>query len=362
MEILVTGNMGYVGPLVLRRLRESYPGATLIGYDMGYFAHCLTGVPRFPETRADIQHFGDIRHLPEQVLRGVDGVVHLCAISNDPMGALYEDVTMTINYRASIDLARKAKLAGVKKFVFASSCSVYGFAEGGPRREEDELNPLTAYAKSKVATERDLASLASETFTTTCLRFSTACGMSDRVRLDLVLNDFVAGALASNRISILSDGTPWRPLIHVKDMARAIDWALQRNHYDGGTSLVLNVGSDAWNYQVKDLAAAVSKVIPNVEVSINKDAQPDKRSYRVNFDKFTKLAQGYLPAVDLHTAVEDLRDGLTTMKFRDPHFRTGEFVRLVTLKRLREAGHLTDNLEWTDRMTYGEKSPSPLTR
>lgn len=358
MKILVTGNMGYVGPLVLRRLRESYPGAILIGYDMGYFAHCLTGVPRLPETRADVQFFGDIRQVPEEILQGVDGVVHLCAISNDPMGALYEDVTLTINHRASIDLAQKAKRAGVKKFVFASSCSVYGFAEGGPRREEDELNPLTAYAKSKVATERDLALVASETFTATCLRFSTACGMSDRVRLDLVLNDFVAGALASKRINILSDGTPWRPLIHVKDMARAIDWALQRNHRDGGSCLTLNVGSDYWNYQVKDLAAAVAKLIPGVEVSINKDAQPDKRSYRVNFDKFTKLAQGFLPAVDLSNAVVDLRDGLTTMKFQDPQFRTGEFMRLVTLKRLRENGHLTDNLEWTDRANASEKSLS----
>lgn len=355
MKILVTGNMGYVGPLVLRRLRESHPGATLIGYDMGYFAHCLTGAPRFPESRADVQYFGDIRQVSEDILHGVDGVVHLCAISNDPMGALYEDVTMTINHGASVDLAKKAKRAGVKRFVFASSCSVYGFAEGGPRREEDELNPLTAYAKSKVATERDLASLASETFTATCLRFSTACGMSDRVRLDLVLNDFVAGALASKRINILSDGTPWRPLIHVKDMARAIDWALQRNHREGGTCLTLNVGSDTWNYQVKDLAAAVAKVIPGVEVSINKDAQPDKRSYRVNFDKFTKLAQGFLPAVDLSSAVVDLRDGLTAMKFQDPQFRTGEFMRLVTLKRLRENGHLTDNLEWAERTGTGAK-------
>ena len=349
MKILVTGNMGYVGPLVLRRLRESYPGITLVGYDMGYFAHCLTGAQRLPESRADAQYFGDIRQVPEEILRGVDGVVHLCAISNDPMGALFEDVTLAINHRASVDLAQKAKRAGVKRFVFASSCSVYGFAEGGPRREEDALNPLTAYAKSKVHTEQDLASIASDTFTTTCLRFATACGMSDRLRLDLALNDFVAGALVSKRINILSDGTPWRPLIHVKDMARAIDWALQRDHRDGGRCLTLNVGSEAWNYQVKDLAAAVAKLIPNVEVSINKDAQPDKRSYRVNFDKFTKLAQGFLPAVDLPAAVVDLRDGLMTMKFADQDFRTGEFMRLVTLRRLRDSGQLTDDLVWIDR-------------
>jgi nucleoside-diphosphate-sugar epimerase len=349
MKILITGNMGYVGPMVLRRLRESHPAAELLGYDTGYFAHCLTGVERFPESLADVQYFGDIRSVSDEVLQGVDAVVHLCAISNDPMGALFEDITLDINHRASIDLACKAKRAGVKKFVFASSCSVYGFAEGGPRREEDAVNPLTAYAKSKVNTEQDLALLASETFTATCLRFATACGMSDRLRLDLVLNDFVAGALASKHINILSDGTPWRPLIHVRDMARAIDWAVQRDHRDGGTCLTLNVGSDTWNYQVKDLAAAVAKLVPNVEVSINMDAQPDKRSYRVNFDKFTKLAQGFLPVVDLQNAVVDLRDGLMAMHFQDTNFRTGEFMRLVTLKRLRESGQLTDSLVWRER-------------
>jgi len=349
MKILVTGNMGYVGPLVLRRLRESHPQATLIGYDMGYFAHCLTGVSRLPESLADQQHFGDIRHVPEQILQGIDAIVHLCAISNDPMGATFEKVTLDINHRASINLAEKAKRAGVKKFVFASSCSVYGFAEGGPRREEDALNPLTAYAKSKVQTEQDLASLTSEAFTATCLRFATACGMSDRLRLDLVLNDFVAGALVSKHINILSDGTPWRPLIHVKDMARAIDWAVQRDRRDGGSFLTINVGSDAWNYQVKDLADAVANLVPNVEISINKDAQPDKRSYRVNFDKFFKLAQGFLPMVDLQSAVKDLRDGLTAMRFVDQEFRTGELIRLVTLKRLREGGQLTDDFVWKER-------------
>jgi nucleoside-diphosphate-sugar epimerase len=226
---------------------------------------------------------------------------------------------------------------------------VYGFAEGGPRREEDALNPLTAYAKSKVQTEQDLASLASEAFTATCLRFATACGMSDRLRLDLVLNDFVASALVSKHINILSDGTPWRPLIHVKDMARAIDWAVQRERRDGGSFLTINVGSDAWNYQVKDLAAAVANLVPNIEVSINKDAQPDKRSYRVNFDKYFKLAQGFLPMIDLQSAVKDLRDGLMAMQFHDQEFRTGELIRLVTLKRLRESGQLTDHLTWNER-------------
>jgi nucleoside-diphosphate-sugar epimerase len=348
MKILITGNMGYVGPSVLRRLRASYPKAIILGYDTGYFAHCLTGALRLPESYADLQYFGDIRHVPDEVLEGVDAIVHLCAISNDPMGATFESVTLDINYAASVALAQKAKRAGVKRFVFASSCSVYGFAEGGPRREEDGLNPLTAYAKSKVQTEQDLASLASETFTATCLRFATACGMSDRLRLDLVLNDFVASAIGAKRINILSDGTPWRPLIHVKDMARAIDWAVQRNPRDGGSFLTVNVGSDTWNYQVKDLAEAVANLVPNVEISINKDAQPDKRSYRVNFDKYTKLAHGFLPAEDLKSSVRDLYDGLMAMQFHDQEFRTGALIRLVTLKRLRDNGQLTDDLKWRE--------------
>lgn len=350
MKILVTGNMGYVGPLVLRRLREFHPQATLIGYDTGYFAHCLTGGSRLPESLADLQYFGDIRHVSDQILQGIDVIIHLCAISNDPMGASFERVTIDINYQASIKLAQKAKRAGVKKFVFASSCSVYGFAEGGSRREEDTLNPLTAYAKSKVQTESDLASLASKDFSVTCLRFATACGMSDRLRLDLVLNDFVAGALASKHINILSDGTPWRPLIHVRDMARAIDWAVQRDPKDSGNFLTVNVGSDGWNYQVKDLAEAVANLVPDVKISINKNAQPDRRSYRVNFEKFSKLANEFLPIVDLESAVKDLRDGLMRMQFNNSEFRTGELIRLVTLRGLREGGQLTDELEWKEKI------------
>ncbi len=346
MKIIITGNMGYVGPHVVRHMRTAFPDAELIGFDAGYFAHCLTGPSIFPERWLTAQYFGDMRRFPEEILRGTDAVIHLAAISNDPMGALFEDLTWAINYRSSIDLAQKAKQAGVTSFVFASSCSVYGFAEGGPRREEDSLNPLTAYARSKVQTERDLAMLAGSGFTVTCLRFSTACGMSERLRLDLVLNDFVASALTARRINILSDGTPWRPLIHVSDMARAIEWAVRRDHRDGGQFLTVNVGCDNWNYQVKELAEAVARIVSNVEIIVNKNAPPDRRSYRVNFDKFTKLAQGFLPEMDLYGAIVDLKNGLEAMRFRDAEFRNSEYVRLNTLKRLQEVGALTENLEW----------------
>lgn len=346
MMILITGNMGYVGPVVVQRLRYSFPTALLIGVDMGYFANCLTNLSIFPECRTDIQHFADIRSLPLDLLEGIDVIVHLAAISNDPMGNTFEKATYDINYQASASLALKAKEAGVKTFVYASSCSMYGFAAEEARSERSPLNPLTAYAKSKVLTEKFLEGIADKNFLVTSLRFSTACGMSDRLRLDLVLNDFVAGALTSKKITILSDGTPWRPLINVKDMARAIEWAIQREQSSGGDFLAVNVGSDGWNYQVKDLAEAVAAVIPGVDISINKDAQPDKRSYRVSFELFRELAPDFQPKMDLTTTIEELRDGLKALKFRKKNFRNSNYIRLQVLRNLRKRGLLNDNLEW----------------
>ncbi len=224
MRILITGNMGYVGPVLTRFLRENQKDAELIGFDTGFFAHSLTGAALLPEALLDRQVFGDIRELPVQLLDGVDAVVHLCAVSNDPMGNKFEAVTAEINQNATVRVARLAADRGVRNFVFASSCSMYGYAEGDARKESDPTNPLTAYARSKIGSEKALAELDLGEMTITSLRFATACGMSDRLRLDLVLNDFVACALASSEIAVLSDGTPWRPLIDVEDMARAISW------------------------------------------------------------------------------------------------------------------------------------------
>ena len=348
MKILITGNLGYVGPAVVARLRASYPEAVLAGFDIGYYGNCVTGAGAPAERLLNIQHYADMRRLPDDVLDGVDAIVHLAAISNDPIGNRFEDVTLDINYRASIALARKAKATAVKTFVFASSCSMYGTAEDSERTESSPLNPLTAYARSKVSTERDLEPLASKEFKVTSLRFSTACGWSDRLRLDLVLNDFVAGAVASGQISILSDGSPWRPLIDVKDMARAIDWAIVRDGAAGGPDfLAVNVGSARGNHRVRDLAEAVATAIPGTRVSINKDAQPDKRSYRVNFDLFKKLAPGHQPVVPLDQSIRELQAGLKDMDFRDPEFRSSKFMRLNILMELRKEGLLNDKLEWT---------------
>lgn len=346
MKILITGNMGYVGPVLVAHLRNAYPHSTLIGLDAGFFGHCLTAASAFPERLLNLQYIADVRNPPSELFKDVDALVHLAAISNDPMGKAYEHVTADINHKASVGLAENARDAGVGSYVFASSCSVYGYAEGSARDENSELNPLTAYAKSKINTERDIQKLADDNLVVTCLRFPTACGMSNRLRLDLVLNDFVAGAVASRRISILSDGTPWRPLIDVKDMARAIDWALTRPAENGGAFLSINVGRNEWNYQVKDLAEAVREQIRDVEIHINPDAQPDKRSYQVDFSKYRELAPDYLPRVDLAQSIAELKTGLEQMNFDDENFRQSDFMRLSVLTGLRERGLLSDSLEW----------------
>jgi len=180
MRVLITGNMGYVGPVLTAHLHATFPGATIVGFDSGYFAHCLTGAATLPEVATTSQQFGDIRDFPPALLEGVDAVVHLAAISNDPMGKSFETVTERVNYEAGLRLAELARDRGVKHFVFASSCSIYGEASGGPRKETDPVNPLTAYARSKVALEQGLARLEAGGMVVTCLRFATACGMSAR--------------------------------------------------------------------------------------------------------------------------------------------------------------------------------------
>jgi nucleoside-diphosphate-sugar epimerase len=346
MKILITGNMGYIGPGVVSQLRSTFPKSTLVGYDMAYFAPCLTNATVLPENKLDVQLFGDVRTMPASVLEGVNVVIYLSAISNDPMGMRFEDITLDVNYKSTIRIAQMAKEAGVSSFVFASSCSIYGAAGEKPKTENDSLNPLTAYARSKVYSERDLKDLADKDFTVTCLRFATACGWSDRLRLDLVLNDFVAGAVAFGQLDILSDGSPWRPLIHVKDMARAIEWGVTREASNGGEFLTVNTGHNEGNYQVKDLARAVTETIPGTEVKINKDAGPDKRSYCANFDLFKSLAPHHQPIYTLEKTTKELYDNLKAIEFKDRDFRNSRLIRLRVLTELKEAEYINDNLEW----------------
>jgi nucleoside-diphosphate-sugar epimerase len=352
MRIVITGNLGYVGPVVVRHLRNVLgPSAELIGVDSGFFAHCLT-IPSdetLPETALDAQYWRDVREMPISLLRGADAVVHLAAVSNDPMGSRFELVTDAINHRASVDLAHLAAKAGVKTFVFASSCSVYGFAEDGrPRTETDTLNPLTAYARSKIATEQSLRQADLGDMQVRCLRFATACGMSPRLRLDLVLNDFVACALASHEITVLSDGSPWRPLIDVRDMARAVEWAITASQ-QAGVFVSVNVGSDEWNYQVRSLATAVADAVPGTKVSINTNAPPDRRSYRVDFSQWRRLAPLHQPRITLSESINALRDGLSAFGFADTEFRDSWMIRLKVLDSLMGAGQVDASLHQRNR-------------
>lgn len=348
MNVLITGNMGYIGPVVVRHLRTTMPNVRIYGYDMGFFGHCLTDVAMLPENDCDLQYFGDVRALPGAILEQIDAVVMLAAISNDPMGASFEQVTDQINHLACADIAKRALAHGVKRVVFASSCSMYGFAEGGARKETDALNPLTAYARSKVATEQALAALGPGNGILTSLRFSTACGMSPRLRLDLVLNDFVACALASGEITVLSDGTPWRPLIDVEDMARSIEWALTREVDQGGRHVAVNVGAAEWNYQVRDLAEAVVR-LTGAKLSINTNAPPDRRSYQVDFEKYRQIAPQHQPQVTLDQSIDRLKRGLEGMHFSDTNFRNSQFMRLKVLEAHIDGGRLTPGLHWTAR-------------
>jgi len=345
MRILIAGNMGYVGPVLAEHLRLKWPEAEIIGFDTGYFADCLTvKTPR--EVPLDRQIIGDMREFPADLLKGCDAVILLAAISNDPMGNRFEAVTGAINQDAGIRLAEQARDAGVGHFVFASSCSIYGFAEGGPRKESDALNPLTAYARSKIGVEQALSRMPLGSMVTTCLRFATACGMSERLRLDLVVNDFVACALANGEITVLSDGSPWRPLIDASDMARAIEWAMTRDAGQGGAYLAVNAGSDTWNYQVRELAEAVAAAIPGTRVSINTDAPPDKRSYKVDFSLFRKLAPEHQPQMTLQGSIAALRDGLQAIGFADRDFRNSRYIRLRVLEQHIKEGRLDQNLRW----------------
>jgi nucleoside-diphosphate-sugar epimerase len=346
MKILVTGNMGYIGPVLGKKLKQSYDNLTLVGYDTGFFAHCLTGVALSPDLNYDIQYYGDIRKINENIFQGVDVVIHLAAISNDPMGNNFSSVTEEINSKASENVVRISKQAGVKKFVFASSCSMYGTADSEAKKESDSLNPLTSYAKSKVYMEQALKKFSDKRFQGTCLRYSTACGMTPRLRLDLVLNDFVASALATGKIEILSDGTPWRPLIDVQDMVRAIQWAIERDDSQKDNFIAINVGKNEWNYQVSDIANRVSLRIPNTKININTKAAPDKRSYRVDFSLYESLAPNHLPKVDLNQSIDELVSGLKKMNFQDHNFRMSELMRLKVLQNLQNKKLLDADLYW----------------
>ncbi|RMF36889.1 MAG: NAD-dependent epimerase/dehydratase family protein [Alphaproteobacteria bacterium] len=349
MKILIVGHRGYVGPVLAEHLASNLPGAEIHGRDVGWFEGAEAAP--FPEDAFASQHVWDARDVTPADLAGLDAVVQLAAVSNDPIGREFEAATAAINTGAALAVARAAKAAGVGRFVFASSCSMYGAGGQGLRAESDPLDPLTAYARSKVATEEGLRELAGDGFQVTSLRFATACGASPMLRLDLVLNDFVATALRTGRIEVLSDGSPWRPLIHVGDMARAVEWALIR---DGAPRVEVNVGSQGWTWQIGQLAQDVAAVLGGVDVEINRDAAPDTRSYRVDFSLFRQLAPDHQPAADFADAVRGLADQIAAMDFAGA-VRESRFIRLNMLRGHVAEGRLDGDLRWSRQPVHASR-------
>lgn len=344
MRILITGNLGYMGPCIVSQLHQTWPGARLTGFDTGYFTRCAIEEISSAE-RPDQQIIADVRDLPAGLFTGVEAVVHLAALSSASMAKTFDAINNDVNFRAGAEIARRAKKAGVKSFVFASSCAVYAPSEDSLATEKSEVTPANAYLRSKVATEFALRTLAGRDFTVTCIRFAAACGLSPHLRLDAVLNHFVACAVVRREIRVLNDGTPWQQLMHVRDMARAADWAASRPPANGGAFLVVNAGSDAWTWRAADLAHAVAETLPGVAVAIGADSGGDKRSSKADFSLFRRLAPLHQPREKLAPAVLELGTAL------DRHFAANgtDFSRLVRLRALSslvEQGRLSSDLTW----------------
>lgn len=340
-KILIIGNKGYIGPILARQLSNYY----LIGLDNNYFSNCSTDLIHDSDRLFQQQINKDVRNIEEKDLYDIDHVVYLAAISNDPMGNMFKNPTFEINSLILEKIAKYCSKQEVKSFTFASSCSVYGASDVNEICDENsKLNPVSNYAVSKINGENILKKY-SDNFKITCLRFATACGFSPRLRLDLVLNDFCYNAITNKLIKILSNGKPWRPLIHVSDMARAINWSIERTN--GSQFLAINVGSNSWNFQISKLAEEVSGQLNDVEVQINHNAEPDKRSYRVDFTKYENLVlNDYKIKISLSEAVNDLITNINHGLSSGVSFSEPNTVRLKKLNLLIDSKLIDNQLNW----------------
>jgi len=340
-KVIVTGHNGFIGPHLVRLLKES--GYYVKGIDTNYFDDSC----KFSDDiKPDEELVKDTRLIEASDLEGAYAICHLAALSNDTMGALNKNLTLDINHNASVNIAKLAKQVDVKKYIFAASCSMYGIADGDKALDETaDFAPVTTYAISKVNTEKDVKPMGDNNFSVTFLRNATAYGLSPKLRLDLVVNNLVGWAMTTGEIRIMSDGTPWRPLVHAEDIARAfvavIDAPMQQVN---GKSF--NVGQNSENFQIKDIARIVGEVIPNCKVVITGEHGGDSRSYRVDFTKIKNELPGFQPKWKLKEAVEEIYKGYQKFGMDNEHFNGRYFIRLKQLEYLIKERKLDNNLFW----------------
>lgn len=336
MKVLVTGNLGYVGQVLTTRLIKK--NFDVIGCDTGFYQHHLQNI-----VNSEITIKKDIRDINESDLKDCSAILHLAALSNDPLGEINSSLTHEINFLATVHLAQMAKKAGVERFIYSSSCSTYGVNDETVN-EHSSLAPITAYAKSKVQSEIELLKMKNDHFHPIILRNATAYGFSQSLRLDIVVNNLTASAYSTGSVKLLSDGTSWRPLIHVEDMAKAFILCLNAD-ISKISGEVFNVGSNSENYTVKQIAKTVNEIIPNSKIEYTDDASKDSRSYRVNFDKINKIL-GFTNDWTINSGIKQIYDELKKQSFTETDFKDKKFFRVAYMKWLLEDKIVNKNLRY----------------
>lgn len=341
MKVLVTGDQGYVGSVLADFLLDH--GIEVVGLDTGYFRECYLGALR---ERSHARIVLDLRDVRADHLDGCEAVLHLAALCNDPLARLAPERTMEINHAASVRLASEARAAGVARFVYASSCSLYGAADQGWVREEAPFEPVTAYGESKAQAERDIARLADGRFCPTFLRFGTGYGVSPRLRFDVVLNNLVGWAHTTGKVRLLSDGQAWRPLIHVEDMCRAYLAVLEAPR-EVVWNRTFNVGVDGENYRIADLAEIVRRTVPGTAIEYAPGAGRDTRNYRVSFDRIAAALPGFKPRWTAEAGAQEVYAAIRRAGVTYDAFQGRLYTRLGQIEHLLRAGQLDTDLRWT---------------